>query len=95
MKKRAFPFASLVLNGAFIHAQTWIKTTSPCNEQLLKDTPAEWRHWGDPPYAKLTSQQQQEIFNRAQTWNDQPYRMRFKQAIEENFPIELPAMIDK
>jgi hypothetical protein len=37
-----------------------------------------------------------QIFVIRWSWNDQAYGMRFKQAIEENFPIEkLKAMIDK
>jgi hypothetical protein len=37
-----------------------------------------------------------QIFIIRWNWNDKPYGMRFKQAIEENFPIEkLQVMIDK
>lgn len=49
------------------YAQTWIKLTSPCNVEFLKNVPGEWIHRGDPWYAKVSKQQEQEIRKRVTT----------------------------
>lgn len=54
-------------NCTFIYAQNWIKTTGPCNDELLKNVKGEWIHWGDPWYAKISKQQEQEIRKRVET----------------------------
>jgi hypothetical protein len=49
----------------FTDAQNWIKTTSPCNNEYLKNVPGEWIHSGDPWHAKVPKQEEQEIRSRA------------------------------
>ena len=45
-------------------SQQFFKTTTPCNDELLKNTAGRWVNGGDRLYAKISKQQQQEIFNR-------------------------------
>jgi hypothetical protein len=42
----------------------WMKTTTPCDKELLKTTPGEWMTLGKGHYAKLTQSQLQQIENR-------------------------------
>ena len=51
-------------NCTFICGQKWIKLTSPCNDELLKNVQGEWLHWGDPWYAQLSKQEEQEVRKR-------------------------------
>lgn len=67
MKKRFTILLIFFSNCIFVCAQKWIKTTSPCNDELLKNTPGEWIHWGDPWYAKLSKQHELEVRNRVAT----------------------------
>jgi hypothetical protein len=67
MKKQVIILILLFFTCPVIYAQKWIKTTSPCNDELLKNTPGEWIHWGDPWYAKLSKQQELEVRNRVAT----------------------------
>jgi len=64
MKKQLTILILIFFNCTFIYAQKWIKTTSPCNDELLKNVQGEWIHWGDPWYAKLSKQQELEVRNR-------------------------------
>lgn len=41
-----------------------VKTTSPCNDELLKKTPGRWMPMGHRFYANITKPQEQEIVNR-------------------------------
>ena len=67
MKKQLTILILFFFNCTFIYAQKWIKLTSPCNVEYLKNVPGEWIHWGDPWYAKLSKQQEQEVRNRVAT----------------------------
>jgi len=64
MKKQATILVLMLFNSVLIYSQKFIKTTTPCNTELLRNTPGQWIHWGDPLQAKITKQQEQEIFNR-------------------------------
>ena len=67
MKKQITILLLFFFNCTFICGQKWIKTTSPCNDELLKNVSGEWIHGGDPWYAKLSKQQEQEVRNRVAT----------------------------
>jgi hypothetical protein len=67
MNKQLTILLLLFFTCTFICAQKWIKTTSPCNDELLKNVQGEWIHWGDPWYAKLSKQQELEVRNRVAT----------------------------
>jgi hypothetical protein len=67
MKKQITILILLFFNCLFARSQTWVKTTTPCNIELLKNTPGEWIHWGDPWYAKLSKQHKLEVRNRVAT----------------------------
>ena len=54
----------LLFYSAFSWSQQFVKTTTPCNDELLKNTAGRWIHWGDPWYAKVSKQQEQEMYNR-------------------------------
>jgi hypothetical protein len=45
-------------------AQQFVKTTVPCNDELLKNTPGRWTRGGNGFHAKVSQQQQKEIQNR-------------------------------
>ena len=64
MKKQITILVLVLFNSVLIYSQKFIKTTTPCNKELLRNTPGQWIHWGDPLQAKISKQQQQEIFNR-------------------------------
>jgi len=49
---------------SFAWSQQFVKTTTPCNEELLKNTPGLWINPANRVNAKISKQQQQEIFNR-------------------------------
>jgi hypothetical protein len=93
MKKQYTILFFLLFNCGAVIAQTFVKTTTPCNAELLKKTPGRWMPIGTslPKYIP-----QLMIYS---CWDcrcgpDQslnPYKL-----YEENFPIEkLQAMIDK
>jgi hypothetical protein len=44
--------------------QQFVKTTTPCNEELLRKTPGQWIRGGNGFHAKVSQQQQKEIQNR-------------------------------
>ena len=67
MKKQLTILLLFLFNCTFIYSQKWIKTDGPCNDELLKNVAGEWIHWGDPWYAKVSKQQEQEIRNRVQS----------------------------
>jgi hypothetical protein len=67
MKKQVTILTFLFFHCFFLWSQQFVKTTTPCNDELLKNTPGQWIHWGDPLQAKISKQQQQEIFNRLET----------------------------
>jgi len=67
MKKQVLILLLFFFNCTFICGQKWIKLTSPCNDELLKNVQGEWIHWGDPWYAKLSKQHEQEVRNRVAT----------------------------
>lgn len=67
MEKQLTILLLFFFNCTFIYGQKWIKTTGPCNDELLKNVSGEWIHWGDPWYAKLSKPQEQEVRNRAAT----------------------------
>ena len=67
MKKQIIILILLFFTCTIIYSQKWIKTTTPCNEELLKNVAGEWIHWGDPWYAKLSKQNELEVRNRVAT----------------------------
>ena len=67
MKKQITILVLMLFNTVLIYSQKFMKTTTPCDDELLKNTPGQWIHWGDPLQAKISKQQQQEIFNRLET----------------------------
>ena len=58
----------LILSLLIVHlssgSQQFVKTTAPCNEELLKSTAGRWIPPGERLHAKISKQQQQEILNR-------------------------------
>ena len=52
----------------FLYFNTWsqqfVKTTTPCNNELLKKTAGRWIKTGEAYHAKISQQQQKEIQNR-------------------------------
>ena len=67
MKKQLTILLLFLFSCTFIGAQIFIKTNGPCNDELLKNAAGEWKHRGDPWYAKVSKQQEQEIRNRVQS----------------------------
>lgn len=67
MKKSATTVLLFFFNCTFVFAQKWIKITGPCNNEYLKNVSGDWIHWGDPWYAKVSKQQEQEIRRRVET----------------------------
>ena len=65
MKKQIATLTFLFLISLSAWSQKrFIKTTTPCNDELLKKTPGLWIHAGERLYAKISNQQKQEIFSR-------------------------------
>ena len=64
MKKQFATFAFLFFNCFFSWSQVFVKTTTPCNDELLKKTPGRWMPVGRGFYAKISKQQELEIVNR-------------------------------
>jgi len=62
MKKQITIIVLLLINCSVTWSQ--IKITTPCNDELLKNTPGRWLYYGDRLHAKISKQQQQEILNR-------------------------------
>lgn len=58
---------SFLLLYSYSSGQRFIKTTEPCTDEILKNVKGEWIHWGDPWYAKVSKQQEQEIRSRVAT----------------------------
>ena len=57
-------------------SQQFVKTTTPCSNELLQKIPGRWVKEPDNLYAKISKQQQQEILNRMDTihrWVDKLY----------------------
>jgi hypothetical protein len=67
MKKQIIILLIFFFNSLFICAQNFIKTNSPCNDEILKNVRGEWIHWGDPWYAKISKQHELEIRKRVET----------------------------
>jgi hypothetical protein len=53
----------LLLCYQFAWTQNFVRITSPCTEEYLRNLPGQWVH-RDVLYAKISKQQQQEFFNR-------------------------------
>lgn len=83
MKKQFALLFLFLFQCALNHAQTWIKTSGPCKTENLKTIPGEWIHRGDPWYAKVPKQQEQEIRNRVATIHQFIYTL---------LPSSLPGM---
>ena len=64
MNKQILIIFLVLFNGTFICGQTWIKTTIPCDKELLLKTPGEWMKPGYGYHATVSKQQLQEIENR-------------------------------
>jgi hypothetical protein len=70
MRKKMIAFLVLILfTGIIGKGQQFIKTTTPCNNELLKKTPGEWVKTWENKYggAKVTTQERKEILNRVKT----------------------------
>jgi hypothetical protein len=59
-----FIITILILLPGISPCQQFVKTTTPCNEELLKKTPGRWINVGEGLHAKISNQQLQEIRNR-------------------------------
>src|SRR5215210_4150097 len=64
MKKQLTILLLFLFHFTFICGQTWMKTTTPCDKELLKKTPGEWLPMGKLHHARLTQSQLQQIENR-------------------------------
>ncbi|HKB43515.1 MAG TPA: hypothetical protein VKC90_03970 [Chitinophagaceae bacterium] len=47
-------------------SQRFVKTTTPCSNELLKTTPGQWIHWGDP----ITSKNLRKLFKENFEWKN-------------------------
>ena len=63
MKKNVL-ILSLLISHLLSGSQQFVKTTAPCNDELLKNTAGRWIPPGERLHAKIFKQQQQEILNR-------------------------------
>ena len=81
MKKQVTILTFLFLISLSASSQKkFIKTTTPCNDELLKKTPGLWIHTVERSHAKISNQQKQEIFNRID---------KIHQFVFVNFPTPL------
>lgn len=65
MKKQIMFFTFILFNCLFAWGQgRYIKTSTPCNDELLKKTPGRWMPISRGFYAKISKPQEQEIVNR-------------------------------
>jgi len=64
MKKQFLFLALVFFTCTFLHSQQFVKTTTPCNDELLKKTPGRWIKTREAFHANLSQQQQKEIVNR-------------------------------
>ena len=70
MKKQLTILTLLFSNCTLAWSQDkWIKTTTPCNVELLKQTPGRWLPTRQMFYAKTSKQEQQEMLNRLNTFH--------------------------
>ena len=69
MKKQITTVFLLFFSCLFVWSQTFVKTTAPCNKELILKTPGRWFKAIENAYgvAKVTSQQRQELMNRLNT----------------------------
>ena len=63
MKKQVTILTFLFFHCFFSWSQQFVKITTPCTEEYLRNLPGRWIHL-DGLNAKISKQQQQEIFNR-------------------------------
>jgi hypothetical protein len=61
VKKHIIILSFLFYNCMFALSQKFVKTTTPCNDELLKNTPGRWVPPGERLHAKISKQEQQEI----------------------------------
>ena len=64
MKKQIIILFLVLVNTSMSWSQHFVKITTPCNNEFLQKVQGQWIHWGDATHAKISKQQQQEIFNR-------------------------------
>jgi len=64
MKKHIILLAFLLCICHLSWSQQFVKTTTPCNDELLKKTPGRWIQTREAFHAKVSQQQQKEIRNR-------------------------------
>ncbi|MES1221042.1 MAG: hypothetical protein ABUT20_36415 [Bacteroidota bacterium] len=66
MKKRIIIIVLLFCSCFFAWSQTWVKTTTPCNKELILKTPGRWLKVRENDYdvAKVSSQQRLELMKR-------------------------------
>jgi hypothetical protein len=64
MKKQITILILVFFNCLSAWSQRFVKTTTPCNDELLKKTPGRWLKPGTAFYAKVSQQQQKEIQTR-------------------------------
>ena len=64
MKKQTTILTCLFFHCFFLWSQQFIKTTTPVTEEFLQNVPGRWLDFGSGGIAKISKQQQQEIFSR-------------------------------
>ena len=67
MKKQIFLFFLLLFNCTFAWSQKFIKTSTPCDDELLLKTPGAWLAASKRYSTKTTQQELQQIENRLNT----------------------------
>lgn len=66
MRKQITILIIVLISCLFLRSQTFVKTTTPCDKELILKTPGRWFKATENNYggAKVTSQQRQELMNR-------------------------------
>src|SRR6266542_1758245 len=64
IKKQITTLSFLLCLSCFSWSQQFVKTTTPCNDELIKKTAGRWIKTRETFYAKVSQQQQKEIRNR-------------------------------
>jgi hypothetical protein len=75
MKKQFLFLALAFFTCTFVHGQRFVKTTTPCNDELIKKTPGRWIKTREAFHAKLSQQQQKEIVNRLNAFHQLMYNI--------------------
>src|SRR6185369_2580337 len=73
IKKQIIALSFLLCLSCFSWSQRFVKTTTPCNDELIKKTPGRWIKTREAFHAKLSPQQQKEIVNRLNAFHQLMY----------------------